>query len=523
MNTLSVKKYALFVLIFLFALFCAFGCSRENSVPNRDANNPVLYIDSISISPSIATLEAGYLKQFEIIEYCKNEFVSQNSYNNVWKVIGNVGTIDATGLFTATREGTGEIEVISGGLKAKNSVYVTSDLLTEVFERVDNYFLYPDRIPDNLKSLNSTELKTALSNKYGSSTSFLQSLEDPYTRWVSYEKDNINSIVNSSSFGGTGIMLGKRKNKMGIEYVFPGLPAEKAGLKSGDEIVEVDGININGATIDEVVSLIRGTEGVPVRLKISRADSTLIFDVVRKRYTPKNASGKILANNIGYIQLFQFGSSASYDFQEAYNNISSGLNGLILDLRLNSGGLLYQALDVADMFIPDAKPIVHYRDRYNFVEPIYSSSDPKIGLPLIVLMDSSTASGAEILASALIENCNAISVGEKTYGKGTIQGYRSLSDYSSLYITIAEFLSPTRQTIDGKGINPAYVVYMTDEDFFLGNDTQLKAAIEKLKNKGLMKAQSVRSLIYKTNRLNSVPDYLKEIEDFTAKSNVKFM
>ncbi|MBR1617155.1 S41 family peptidase, partial [bacterium] len=260
-------------------------------------------------------------------------------------------------------------------------------------------------------------------------------------------------------------------------------PGERAGLKSEDEILEIDGVSTKGITVEAAAEKIRGPEGTLVKLLIKRkGEDTKLYTIKRANIELKSVSTKppkigVVDDNVGYIRLSSFLSkNAATEFKTALNSMKDK-DGIIIDLRSNPGGLLTNAVYIADMFL-SSKVIVSTVDRDGYKETQNSLSQVTTTQPVVVLINSGSASASEILSGALKDNNRAIIVGKKSFGKGLVQEINKLPDGSALHITIQRYLTPNGTDINKKGITPDYVVDITEDDIKNNVDPQLAKACE---------------------------------------------
>ncbi|MFH1826804.1 MAG: S41 family peptidase [bacterium] len=394
-----------------------------------------------------------------------------------WEVSNGIGYVNYYGVFRAYYPGVGTIEATVGESKSSLTVDVYQSLITEAYRNIKSGFLYQDRLSAELGGLSGSALESALLARHISVESFVASLGDPYTRYVAAGEDSLDYSLSGSYYAGIGAMLTQRNSQTIILYPFPDSPARLAGLKAGDIITRVDSLAISGLSLSEIIAQIRGTAGTAVQLTISRGGQTFAFGITRREIESKDAYGEMLSSRVGYIKLLQFGYSSAGDFISAYNAIGSSAEVLVIDLRGNGGGEVFNTAGITSCFVPEGKTIFWYRGYNDNLSEYEASSGLKIFRPVVLLVDEWSASASEIMAAALIDNGLAEAVGQKTYGKGVMQQRTYLSDSSILYITTAEFLSPARNVINGVGINPVEESAITDADLAAGRDPQLEAAL----------------------------------------------
>jgi carboxyl-terminal processing protease len=289
----------------------------------------------------------------------------------------------------------------------------------------------------------------------------------------------------SGSFEGIGAAV--RMDEMGrlvIAEPFAGRPAAEAGMLRGDVVLSVDGTSLQGLSLYESISLIRGPAGTTVVLTVFRDGVDEPFDVPieRARIELEVVESERLEGNIGYVRLTEFSRGATGKMAEAIKELSDEgpLEGLILDLRDNPGGLLDESIFVSSQFIDEGVITI---ERLKGDEEQVFEAQPggaALDVPLVVLVNRGSASASEIVAGAIKENGRGTILGEQTFGKGTVQIPHTLSDGSELRVTIAEWLTPNGEQINGEGIVPDVYIERTQEDFVEERDPQLERAIEHL-------------------------------------------
>lgn len=316
---------------------------------------------------------------------------------------------------------------------------------------------------------------------YVAINSMLASLDDPYSKFLD-EKEYLEQTTNiDAKIIGIGVNIISASGKVIIISVVEDTPAAQKGLKAGDIIMKVDGVNVAGKSVSDVASVIRGEEGKSVTLEILRGKNKLTAVIPREEIKIKNIKAEVLDQNIGYIQISSFISSdLSSEFIEALT-ITEKCSGLIIDLRGNAGGLMPNAIFIADMFLPEGH-IVSIVDRNHQKSDIDAQTKPyAITKPVVLLIDEASASASEILSGALKDNKKAILVGKRTYGKGMIQKIYPLPNATGMNLTIAKYLTPKGYDINKSGIAPDYEVDYTESDFINDKDPQLDAAKDVLK------------------------------------------
>jgi carboxyl-terminal processing protease len=332
----------------------------------------------------------------------------------------------------------------------------------------------------------------------------LASLNDRYTRFLDHDAFDDEKTQIDAHFYGIGIQIGLDKTQR-IVVIAPleGTPAARAGLLPNDEIAEINGKVTKGISVEEAAKQIKGPKNTQVALGIVRGKQHLHFAITRGEIPIKAVqTAKMIDGDIGYIRLSSFISEqASKEMKDALTKVGSA-KGLILDLRGNPGGLLTNAIDISNMFLNGGN-IVSTVDRDGYKTPAMSDGKPIAHQPLVVLINEGSASASEITSGALHDNDRATLVGEKSFGKGLVQGINRLDDGTGVNITIARYLTPNDTDIHKKGIAPDYEVKLTDKEILAGKgpwwfnvegptvkrepddgkDVQLDKAIEVIKKK----------------------------------------
>ncbi|RKL64095.1 S41 family peptidase [Thermoanaerobacteraceae bacterium SP2] len=292
----------------------------------------------------------------------------------------------------------------------------------------------------------------------GAIRGMVQSLEDPYSIYMNPAEFEDFMISVNGSFEGVGISLGSDEKTGAVIVISPieGTPAQKAGILPQDRIIKVDDVDIRGRSIDDVVRLLRGPKGTKVTLYIERPGikNLLRFELVRDNIRLKTVAYEMMDKSIGYIKITSFDSYTSDEFNNAITELKKkGVKGLILDLRNNPGGSLYESVKVADRILGKGL-VVYTEDRNKNKLEEYYSGESKLSIPLVVLVNENSASASEILAGAIQDYKAGILVGTKTFGKGSVQELEPFENGAGLKITIARYFIPSGRSIDGVGIQP---------------------------------------------------------------------
>ncbi|MCR5265800.1 MAG: S41 family peptidase [Cyanobacteria bacterium RUI128] len=312
----------------------------------------------------------------------------------------------------------------------------------------------------------------------------LASLNDPYTRFLDPKEFAEETSSIKGSLQGIGIQIGMKDGQLVVIAPIEGSPADKAGIKTDDLILEIDGVSTKGITIDKAADKIRGNSGTQVTILVKRKDEPpKAYTITRAEIEIKSVSVKTpietkIPDCVQYIRLSSFISKNAS--QEVLNILKSTQNtkkGYILDLRSNPGGLLSNAILMSDMFLQGGG-IVSTVDRYGYKDTTRAAKIRITNKPLVVLVNKGSASASEIFSGAMKDNCRAILVGETTFGKGLVQEINKLSDDAGVNITIQRYLTPSGTDIHKKGISPDYEVKLTAENVKNKDDVQLKEGLK---------------------------------------------
>lgn len=314
----------------------------------------------------------------------------------------------------------------------------------------------------------------------------LISLDDPYTKFLDPKEFEEETSSIKGSLKGIGVQIATKEGKLMVIAPIEDSPAEKAGLMADDEILEINGQSTKGMSIDKAADRIRGEEGTIVTLSIKRKDSVQKYAITRKEIELKAVSTKIpnnvkLNDDVGYIRLSSFISkNAAKEFEGIVNQYGNK-KGYIVDLRSNPGGLLTNAIYIANLFLPNGI-IVSTVDRDGYKETQRTIGRPITNKPVVVLINKGSASASEIFSGAMKDNKRAVLIGEKSFGKGLVQEINRLSNDSGVNITIQKYLTPNGTDINKKGIDPDIVVELSEDDIKNKDDKQLKKANEVLQD-----------------------------------------
>lgn len=327
-----------------------------------------------------------------------------------------------------------------------------------------------------LDEINSIEDATVAIN------SMLASLDDPYSIFMDAEEfsEQMNQI--DSKINGIGVHISYESGKVIVFSVIEGSPAQKAGLKNGDIIIKVDDKDTQGLNIQTVASLIRGEKGTPVNITVLRGDKKIEKKIIRDEIKIENVSHKMI-DGYAYINIRSFiAESVPEEFNKAVEDAkNNNAKGYIIDLRGNTGGLLGNALYIANMFLEQGD-IVLIVNRNGVKNNIPAKYNPDaIKEPVVILINPLSASASEIFCGALKDNGRAVLVGETTFGKGLVQKVYSMPSSTGMNLTISKYLTPNGTDIHKKGIKPDISVKMTLESLKQKDDIQLNKAMEVIK------------------------------------------
>ena len=320
----------------------------------------------------------------------------------------------------------------------------------------------------------------------------VNALGDPYSVYYNAEEMAAFEESSTGSYAGLGclVTLGDDKYPK-ITRVFPGSPAEKAGLMAEDEVVEVDGEDLYGVDLSLVVTKVRGPIGSHVILTVYRAGEPeyLHIDVTRGTVEIPTIEYQMLEGNIGYISVLEFDEVTAQQFNDAVDDLQrQHMNALVVDLRNNPGGMLYTVKSMLSRILEKGKLLVYMEDKYGKREEHYSNTNETVDIPIAVLMNGNSASASEVFGGCLQDYGKAILVGTQSYGKGIVQTIIPLGDGSGVKVTISSYFTPNGRNIHKIGLTPDVEVELDDElkklsKIPIEQDNQLKVAVEELQKK----------------------------------------
>ncbi len=320
---------------------------------------------------------------------------------------------------------------------------------------------------------------------YGAISGLVGSLDDPYSVFLSPKENKKFQEDVQGNFGGIGAEIGIKKNQLVVIAPLKDTPASRAGLRAEDMILKINSTSTEGMTADDAVKLIRGPENTNVTLMIMREnwEKPKDFKITRGKIIVPTLDLTMKDGNIAYIQLYTFNSNANYLFyQTATKALSGGAKGIVLDLRNNPGGYLEVAVDLGGWFLQKDTLIVKEESRNGDIEVLKANGNAALaGFPVVVLMNGGSASASEILAGALRDDRKVKLIGEKSFGKGTVQELIPLPDGSTVKLTIAHWVLPSGKILENGGLDPDIEVKITDDDIKNKKDPQLDKALEVMK------------------------------------------
>ena len=299
----------------------------------------------------------------------------------------------------------------------------------------------------------------------------LETLDDPYSSYLDVETQKLGLSTLEGEFGGIGAHVAIRDEQLTIIAPIPDSPADKAGIRAGDEILAIDGEPTAGMSLAEAVLKIRGPEGTPVRLRVFHHQSETVkafeaieeFEIIRAKIELPSIFFE-MKGDIAYIYISYFSGRTNEELSPVLESVNKEARGIILDLRRNSGGVLLEVVDVASRFLVEGTAVIVVDSEGEQAVLEVKPGEATTALPMVVLVDDYTASGGEVLAGALQDYGRATIAGSKTFGKGSVNVLRPLEDGSGLYITTARWLTPKGRLIEGEGIEPDYELELEGED-----------------------------------------------------------
>ncbi len=320
---------------------------------------------------------------------------------------------------------------------------------------------------------------------HGAIRGMVEALDDPFSAFIEPESYELSQDRLENTFGGIGAEVTLVEGQVTVVAPIKGAPAEKAGIRAKDKILKVDGNSTEGMSLDQAVSRIRGESGTQVVLTVLHEgeDEPIEITITRDVIKLESVRFEVLSDNITHIAITQFTSRTGSELKSTLEEVvANSTSGIILDLRYNPGGVLSSAVTVASQFLDEG--IVIYAIDNEDKKDVWDVEGGGLAteLPLVILVNGASASASEVVSGALQDHLRGYIIGTTTYGKGSVNIYRKLSDGSALYITIEHWFTPNGRQIQGEGIVPDEIAEVTMEDIEQGVDPQLNRAIEFLKS-----------------------------------------
>jgi len=380
------------------------------------------------------------------------------------------------------------------GLRIGERVLISDssyDNLVSIKEKYDKNEYVENYIEDNFLY----EIEGSLQD--GSLRGMIETLDDPYSEYL--DLDEMKSLIEQTSgeYSGIGIYVSiSEDNKILVISPIEDTPAEKAGIKTGDKIIKVNGTEFTGEEMTEAVKVMKGKPGTEVTITVQRerpSGESKVFDLTIERANIKIETVKhgVLENNIGYIRITTFDEPTDEDFEKALDELikEKEVEALVLDLRFNPGGLLDSVVEIADELL--GKTVITYTQTKDGEREYYNSGNSMVDIPLVVLINEGSASASEILAGAIKDTERGVLVGEKSFGKGIVQRIIPLEDGSGFKLTVSEYFTPDNLNIHDIGIEPDVTIELNEKSMeeglygmeFYDDDNQLQRAVEILERK----------------------------------------
>jgi len=352
-----------------------------------------------------------------------------------------------------------------------DELYKKIDLFSEVLEKIQKEYV---------EEIDQAEAMDAAID------GVLRSL-DPYSAYMNPEVFEESQTETSGKFGGLGIEVSMEAGVVKVITPIDDTPAAKAGVKAGDYIVRINGEQVQGKTLMEAVNLMRGPVGTPIEITVRRKGlkKAKIINIIREVIEIKSVVAKLVDNEVGYLRLRAFNENSSDQLKKEISKIEKNkkLNGYILDLRNNPGGLLTQAIKISDFFLEDGEIVSTKGRKVRENRKFFAKKGDRInGKPLIILINNGSASASEIVAGALQDQKRAVLLGETTYGKGSVQSIIPLQNRGAIRLTVSKYYLPSGKSISEVGVVPDIRVEEEGEEFSINTstDNQLNYAIKLL-------------------------------------------
>ena len=318
---------------------------------------------------------------------------------------------------------------------------------------------------------------------------YVEGLDDEYSEYITKEEMKEYMEETNGKYVGIGVYISNNTQTNQIVVLMPmkGSPAEEAGMKSGDIITKIDGVEYKGEDLSKASNALKQEEGPKVKVEILRDNQTIELEIERKTIKINHVESEVINNSIGYIQISTFDDGCYDEFKQKIDELKTkNIKSLIIDLRNNGGGIVEEAINIADLFTTKNSTLLITTGKNTEEEITKAKKDKEIDMPIVILVNENTASASEILTAAIKENCDKVTiVGKTTFGKGVIQTIFTLTDGSGLKLTTNEYYTPKRNKINKIGIKPDVEVDFPENESVYSiekqKDTQLQKAIELLK------------------------------------------
>ncbi len=345
--------------------------------------------------------------------------------------------------------------ILTVNISAWEKQYSNLDIVEGIGTTISDFGIYGDFHAENLYLQTLAGIMDKHPELYSEILKELLSSKDPYGQYYTPE-ERVKILESlSDNIEGIGVNITLLDGNLMISQVIKGTPAEKAGLKEGDIIVSANGTPLVGMDLDVATSYIKGSAGTPVNIVVKRSGKELPFTIIRQQITTTPVEYEIFDTGIGYIKISSFSQNSAQYFNEALNEFGfKNIKNIIIDVRNNGGGYLNEAVEIADYFLPNGKTIITEDHKVDLLDEKYVASGPASNYNVVILINEYSASASEVLCAALTENEAAVSIGKKSYGKGTVQNMVNLPDGGLMKYTTAFYLTPLGNNVEGKGISP---------------------------------------------------------------------
>lgn len=405
----------------------------------------------------------------------------ENKKIDKWKIVSNALTASITILL---------VGIVAASLYIVISPKITEKSSKAAVENSKETQQYMDRIKEAMVKIQTEYVDDVDMEKVvaGAIDGMAEATGDPYTRYVSKEEYDKMLVEGKEEYDGIGVHItyDVKRNGILILGLMPNSPALEAGLKNNDVILQVDDMVVTIDNYKEAVEKLKGVAGTKVVLKVKRGEEIITKEAMRKKIVTNNTESEVLENNIGYIKIWSFENGICDQFKAEYEALKAkNVSGLVIDLRNNPGGLVNETIDILSLLLPKGE-VLKLVKKDGSTKVYNSEGTSVINIPLVVLVNSSSASAAEILASAVKDSQKGILIGNKTYGKGIVQTIERLSFGDAISITTSKYYTASGIEIHKNGIEPNIKVDLPEDVknetvIPKDKDTQLQKAIEYIK------------------------------------------